>query len=118
LPALIVDENIPRETRQWLVKKGFDVASVNQIYLKSAKDIDIAEYAVKNNFTIITLDNHFAQIYRMLKNNQLTIIIIKAKPAIPANIIQVLDIAHEKINLKAVKGKLVIISKNRIRIIT
>ena len=115
---MFVDDNIPREAGQWLSKKGFELTSVSQTYLKSAKDHAIAEYAIKNNLTIIALDNHFSQNYRMLKNDQLTVIIIKANPATPMNIIKTLDIAQQKIDLKDVSGKLVIISKKRIRIIT
>ncbi|MCW4000064.1 MAG: DUF5615 family PIN-like protein [Candidatus Bathyarchaeota archaeon] len=118
MPSLIVDENIPREARQWLVNKGFEVTSVSQIDLKSAKDYVIAKYAMKNNLAILTLDNHFSRLYRMLKSDQLTIILIKAKPALPASIVEALDLAHKKINLKTAKGKLLIISKNKIRIIT
>jgi predicted nuclease of predicted toxin-antitoxin system len=118
LPRIIVDENIPRDAKEWLSKKGFDLISVSQTHLKSAKDHVIAEYAAKNNLTIITLDKHFSQIYRMLKKDQITVIIISANPATPANIIQTLDVAQGKIDLKAVKGKLVIISKKKIRIVT
>ena len=118
MPRIIVDENIPRDVREWLVKRGFEITSVNQVHLKSAKDQDIGDYAVKNNLTIVTLDNHFAQIYRTLRKDQITIIIIKAKPATPVNIMKTLEATQEKIDLKTVKSKLIIISKRRIRIIT
>ena len=118
MPRVIVDENIPRDARKWLVKKGFDVISVSQTHLKSAKDHVIGDYAAKNNMTIITLDKHFSQIYRMLREAQITVIIIRANPATPANIIETLNAAQEKIDLKTVKNKLLIISKRKIRIIT
>jgi predicted nuclease of predicted toxin-antitoxin system len=118
LPGIFVDENIPREARQWLAKKGFELTSVSQTHLKSAKDKAIAEYAIKNNLAVITLDNHFAQIYRMHSKDQLAVIIIKANPATPANIIETLEAAQRKIDLKAVAGKLVFFSKKKIRIIT
>jgi predicted nuclease of predicted toxin-antitoxin system len=118
LPKIIVDENIPRGVREWLLNRGFEVTSVAQTHLKGAKDLAIAEYAIKNNFTIFTLDNHFSQIYRMLKKEQRAIIIIKAKPATPSNIIEILEVAQQKIDLKTVRNKLVIISKRKIRIIT
>ena len=118
MPQIIVDENIPRSVKEWLLKRGFELTSVAQAHLKSAKDHAIAEYAMKNNLTIFTLDNHFSQIYHILKKEQITVIIIKAKPATSSNIIKTLEAAQEKIDLKAVKSKLVIISKNKIRIIT
>jgi predicted nuclease of predicted toxin-antitoxin system len=118
LPHLIVDENVPSRVREWLTKKGFEITNVNQVHLKGAKDHVVGDFAAKNGLTIITLDNHFSQIYRTLAKDQLTIIIIKAKPATSANIIQILDLAQQKINLKEVKSKLLIVSKNKIRIIT
>jgi predicted nuclease of predicted toxin-antitoxin system len=118
LPNIIVDENIPRGVREWLLNRGFEVTNVVQVHLKSAKDLTIAEYAIKNNLTIFTLDNHFSQIYRMLKKEQITIIIIKAKPATPSSIIEILEAAQQKIDLKTVRNKLIIISKRKIRIIT
>ena len=118
MPSIIVDENIPRGVREWLVKKDFDIINVSQTHLKRAKDHTIAQYAIKNNLTIFTLDNHFSQIYRRFKKEKITVIIIKAKPATPSNIIETLEAAQEKIDLKTVKDKLVIISKKRIRIIT
>jgi predicted nuclease of predicted toxin-antitoxin system len=115
---MIVDENVPREAREWLAKKGFDIVNVSQTHLKSAKDQAIAEYAAKNKMTIITLDKNFSQIYRTLKKDQITIIIIRASPATPANIIEALNAAQQKINLKEAKNKLFIIRKKKIRIIS
>lgn len=117
MPRIIVDENVPRDAREWLAKKGFDLISVSQTHLKSAKDQAIAEYAAKNNMTIITLDKDFSQIYRTFKKDQITVIIIRASPATPANIIEALNAAQQKINLKEAKNKLIIISKKKIRII-
>jgi predicted nuclease of predicted toxin-antitoxin system len=117
LPRIIVDENVPRDAREWLAKKGFDLISVSQTHLKSAKDQAIAEYVAKNNMTIITLDKDFSQIYRTFKKDQITVIIIRASPATPANIIEALNAAQQKINLKEAKNKLIIISKKKIRII-
>jgi predicted nuclease of predicted toxin-antitoxin system len=118
LPRVLADENIPRDAKEWLVNKGFEVISVSQINLKSAKDHVIGNYAARNNLTIITLDKDFSQIYRTFKKDQLAVIIIRANPATPANIIETLNAAQEKIDLKAVKGKLVIITKRKIRVIT
>ncbi len=118
MPGIFIDENIPRSVRVWLLNRGFDLTSVERAHLKSAKELDLAEYAVKNNLTILTLDNHFSQIYRILKKEPLTIIIIKAKPATSSNIIETLEVSQQKIDLKTVKNKLLIISKKKIRIIT
>ena len=44
MPNIIVDENIPRGVREWLLNRGFEVTNVVQVHLKSAKDLTIAEY--------------------------------------------------------------------------
>lgn len=118
MTQIIVDENIPSDVREWLTKKGFNPINVSQTHLKSAKDYAIAEYAAKNNIPIITLDKGFAQIYRIFQKDTLTVIIIKANPATPANIIETLNAAQQKIDLKETRNKLIIITKKKIRIIT
>jgi len=118
LRKILVDENIPRNAREWLTKNGFETVNVSQIHLKRAKDYAIAEYASKHSIAIITLDKGFAQIYRAFKKSALTVIIIRANPATTANIIETLNIAKQKINLNEIRSKLVIITRKRIRIIS
>ncbi|MGA3290774.1 MAG: DUF5615 family PIN-like protein [Candidatus Bathyarchaeia archaeon] len=114
---MIVDENVPRDVREWLSKKGFEIINVSQIHLKGAKDHVIAEYAAKNKIAIVTLDRGFAQVYRTFQKGTLTVMIIKANPPTPINIIETLNSAQVKLNLKEIENKLVIITKKKIRII-
>jgi predicted nuclease of predicted toxin-antitoxin system len=118
LRPIIVDENIPKDVREWLSKNGFDIVNVSEIHLRSGKDYAIAEYAARNGIAVITLDKDFALMYHMFQKGTLTIIIIRAKPATPANIIETLTAAQKRINLKEIRNKLVIITKKRIRIIS
>jgi predicted nuclease of predicted toxin-antitoxin system len=118
LAKILVDENVPRDVREWLSKKGFETINVSEIHLKSAKDNVIAEYAVKNKMAIITLDKGFAKVYRTFQKGALGVIIIKANPPTPINIIETLSSAQNKLNLKETPNKLVIVSKKKIRIIT
>jgi predicted nuclease of predicted toxin-antitoxin system len=118
LPHLFIDENIPRAVKEWLIERGYDLTSVAQVHLKGSKDQTIGDYAVNNGLTVLTLDNHFVGVYRSFKKNGITVIIIKAKPATPSNIIEILDSAQRKLNLKEITGKLVIISKRKVRIIS
>ena len=116
---ILLDENMPKSVKKWLQRKGFKTTSVQETNLKGAKDIDIAKYETENKLTILTMDTDFAQIYyNRLPKNFLTIIVVKAKPATPANIIKTLNAAQKRINLKETQNKLVIITKKRIRIIS
>ncbi len=118
MPEILVDENVPKSVTEWLKKKGFAITNVSETGLKGAKDRIIAEYASKNNLTILTLDTDFAQIYHTLMKGKLAAIVIKANPPTPTNIIENLNAAQRKIRINEIKNKLVIISKKRIRIIT
>ncbi len=116
---MIVDENIPRDVQKWLSKKGFETVNISKILPRSAKDKIIVDYAIKNKLPIITLDKGFAQIYRTFqKGTSLTILIVKANPPTPINIIETLNLAQNKMNLKEIQNKLVIITKRKIRIIS
>jgi predicted nuclease of predicted toxin-antitoxin system len=118
VPRLLIDENIPRDVKEWLIKRGYDLTSVAQAHLKGSKDQTVGDYAVNNGLTVLTLDNHFVSIYRSFKKNGITVIIIKAKPATPSNIIDILDNAQRKLNLQEITRKLIIISKKKVRIIS
>ncbi len=114
-----MDENIPKDVEEWLSKKGFEIVTISKLQLKSAKDHVIMEYAIKNKMAIITLDKGFAQLYRAFqKATPVTIMIVKANPPTPFNLIETLNLAQNKINLKEIQNKLVIITKKKIRIIT
>lgn len=117
MPQILADENIPASTIEWLKRKGFNVTRTSEISLKGAKDNTIAEYAAKNNMTILTLDTDFAHIYHSIYKGKLTVIVVKVKPATPTNIIETLHTALKKIKIDEVQNKLVIITKKRIRII-
>lgn len=115
---MLVDESVTRNVREWLKKQGFDTINVSETSLKGTKDPNIAEYAAKNSLTILTLDMDFAQIYHNSPKGTLGVIVIRANPSTPDNILETLNRAHTKMNLKDIQHKLVIITKKKIRIIT
>jgi predicted nuclease of predicted toxin-antitoxin system len=119
LTHILLDENMPKSVKEWLKRKGFTATSVQETNLKVAKDIDIVKYAQKNKLAILTMDTDFAQIYYNTRpKDTFTVIVVKAKPATPANIIETLNAAQKRMNLKEIQNKLVIITKKRIRIIS
>jgi predicted nuclease of predicted toxin-antitoxin system len=118
LVKLILDENVPRDVKEWLSKKGFEVILVSQTHLKGAKDYAIADYAAKSKAAIITLDQDFARIYRTFPKGTLAVVIIKAIPSTPSNIIEVLSSAQGRLNLKELENKLVVMTKKKLRIVT
>ncbi len=117
VPRFLIDESVTRKIRDWLKSKNFEMINVSSTYLKSEKDQVIADYAAKNNLVIITLDTDYAQIYHNLPKGTLGVIVVRANPSTPDNIINLLAKAHEKVNLKKTVNQLIIITKRRIRII-
>lgn len=117
MPRFLVDESVTRKIREWLRNKGFETINVSDMFLKGARDQDVADYAAKSNLIIITLDTDYAQIYHNLPKGTLGVIVVRANPSTPQNILEVLSKAHEKINLKKTYNQLIIITKRKIRII-
>ena len=118
MTGILIDENVPKNVREWLKNKGLNITNVSETSLKRAKDFAIAEYAAKNNMTILTLDTDFAQIYHTLKKGTLSVIVIKAVPATAANILQTLIAGSKKVDLHKTENKLIIISNKRIKIVS
>jgi len=118
LPRFLVDESVTRNIKEWLKKQGFDTINVSGTNLKGAKDREIAEYAAKNNLTILTLDTDFAQIYHNSPKGTLGVIVVRVSHSTPSAILETLSRAHEKINLKKTHTQLIIISQRKIRMIS
>jgi hypothetical protein len=64
------------------------------------------------------MDKGFSQIYHIFKKKGITVVIIRVNQASPFRINNILNEAQKKIDLKTVNDKLIIISKNKIRVIT
>lgn len=92
--------------------------SVSGTSLKGANDQGIADYAAKNNMTILTLDTDFAQIYHNSPKGTLGVIVVRVRHSTPAAILETLTRAHQKINLKETHNQLIIITQKKIRIIS
>lgn len=115
---LFIDENVPISVMEWLKNKGLRLQRVPETGLRGAKDETIARYAVENNMIIFTLDMDFAYIYYNIFRGSLGVIVIRVKPSTPINIIEAFNKALMKIRPEEFKGKLAIITKKRVRIIS
>lgn len=67
---------------------------------------------------VLTLDSDFAQLYHNIFRGRITVLLVKANPTTPENIIGILNAALEKMRKTETQNKLVIITKKRIRIIS
>jgi predicted nuclease of predicted toxin-antitoxin system len=113
-----VDENIPESVAKYLTTRGFKTYKISEDFLKSAKDSVIAKYAAEKGMQVLTLDSDFAKLYHNIFRGRITVLLVKANPTTSENIISILDLALEKLRKTEIQNKLVIITKNRVRIIS
>jgi predicted nuclease of predicted toxin-antitoxin system len=59
LISLLLDQGLPRSAAAILTSKGHDVLHVADLGLDEAKDMEIIQYARKQERTIVTLDADF-----------------------------------------------------------
>jgi len=64
----ILDADMPRSSAEVIRNLGFDVDDVRDIGMRSAKDREIIEYALRNNRIIITRDTDFGEVLRYPKH--------------------------------------------------
>ena len=88
------------------------------VNLRGATDKKIAEFAMQHKMAILTQDVDFAKLYHTLYRRELTIILVNTKEGTAQSVIQALNKAQLKINLKNMKNKLVIVTKRRLHIVS
>ena len=113
----LIDENLPFSLVEFLRSRGFTAYRLKDIGLEGEEDDKIAYYAFKNSFILITLDKDFGYIYHQLYRGKLTILIIRVKPAIPNKIVKTMDKLIQRIDFSKYRGKFIIATEKRVRII-
>lgn len=109
----LVDENIPSTVVEFLKNQKIDVKVLDELTKSRLNDIEIAELAEKEKRVILTLDLDFGYIHYFEKRGLVNIVIIRARPSTPENIIRLLKkFLDSKIEAKG----LVIVSENKIRV--
>lgn len=60
----LLDANIPRSSAELMRSFGFDVEDVRDIGMKTAKDQEIIQYALRTERIIVTRDTDFGELLR------------------------------------------------------
>ena len=60
--SLLADEHIPRTVVQRLDSYGIEVLHVEDIGMKGASDPELINYALENNYSILTRDDDFRKL--------------------------------------------------------
>ena len=118
MAKILVDQNIPKRAMDWLKQKGFEIVTLADANLRGATDKKIAAFAIRNKMAVLTQDVDFAKMYHTLYRRRLAVILVNTKEGTTQSIIQALDKAQSRLNLKNVQNQLVIITERRIRIVS
>lgn len=118
MAKILIDQNIPKRVMDWLKGKGFEIVTLADANLRGAVDKKLALFAMQNNMTVLTQDVDFAKMYHTLYKHKLSVILVNTREGTAQSIIQALDKAQLRLNLKNVQNQLVIVTKRRIRIVS
>jgi len=75
---LLLDMNIPVGYVDLLNQNGYDAIRWNKIGKQNAPDVEIMEYANKNNYIVVTFDLDFGTLLATTKNTKPSVIQIRA----------------------------------------
>ena len=115
---IIVDECIAKSTRLILKEWGFEIINVEDILYSGVDDEKIFENSANRQVPIITHDRRFGLLYYHSRSKSSTIIVLQVLSPHPEATNQLLKKVLALINVNQPKnfGKLILISKNTIRI--
>jgi predicted nuclease of predicted toxin-antitoxin system len=115
---IIIDECIAGSTISCLIEAGFKVIKVEEILSSGVDDENIFEFAKSKDLPIFTHDRGFGVLFHFSKGDAPTIIILQVLSPHPEATNKLLKKSLLEIDLALpkYKGKLIIISRNDIRI--
>lgn len=116
-PKLLIDQNIGLKTVSFLKQLGFDVKSLGDLNLKGKPDTDIVDVAKSEGRVIITFDKDFGEIYYFSEKGNMAVIVLYLDDQTSENVNSVLNKFLGSSDLKTIINKLVILYKDRMRLI-
>lgn len=75
----LIDESLSPQLATFVKRLGYDALSVREAGLKGCSDIQIIEWAQKNNNAIITGDLDFGELWYWHYNGAVSIIVLRLK---------------------------------------
>lgn len=112
----LTDENIPVKIVEYLRSAGYKVYDLREQKIKYLTDDQILNIANEKKFVLLTFDKHFANITKYPPEKYSGIIRIRIHPPIFEDIKNALRNLLDKIDVKNITGKLVILEKKGFRI--
>jgi len=97
---LLADENIPKSSIEFLIRKGIDVKTLPEYGKQGSKDKEVVELAIKEGRIILTQDLDFGKIYYFHKRGQVGVILLRIKPQIPGKVNRIMGNFFSKVDLE------------------
>jgi len=115
---IIIDECIAKSTRLILKEAGFRTINIEDILHSGVEDEKVIEYASNHKIPIITHDRGFGILYHFFQLKTPTIVILQVLTPHPEATNQLLNKFITQFDLTKAEnyGKLILISKNNIRV--
>lgn len=111
-----IDENLPVEIADMLVKAGHDAKTVNEQQMTGVKDLVLSEACRREQRVLITLDMDFADIKAYPPDEMSGIIVLRVRSHSKKYIMEVLSRVIAFMQSEPVNRRLWVVEESRIRI--
>ncbi|MHB8854363.1 MAG: DUF5615 family PIN-like protein [Ignavibacteriaceae bacterium] len=111
-----IDENLPVEISELLIKSGHDSKTVNEQQLKGTKDSVLINLCRQENRAMITMDTDFSDISAYPPEEYAGIIVLRLGSQAKNHVINVFQHTIPTINVEPLQQHLWIVEENMIRI--
>ncbi len=113
---ILANENVFEPIIEYLRNKGHEVISCRSPELSGSTDDEVYQKAVSEGLAIVTMDKDFMRIHRFPPYNCGGIILIKIYRRSVEETARIFSEFFEKINEERIKGNLVIINPEGVRL--
>ncbi len=112
----LLDKTFSPKTRDYLISSGYDVIRVDDVLGNQVKDQAIFEYAILNDYIILTGDYDFGEILNLTQSSKPSTVILKISNRRVINVNKKLTKILPEIKDHLSKGVIIVIEDHRIRI--
>ena len=113
---LFCDQNIRVDTIQFLRTLGHDVVSTRTYGMQRASDSEILERAISEGRVLLTFNSDFGDIRYYQPHTHMGIIRLRIDPQTTEVVHPILRAALALLSAKEIEGKLVTVTRSRVRI--
>ena len=113
---LLLDENLSGRHAVRLRKGGHDAVAVTEEGLNGASDPLVRSAAIQSDRVLVTLDGDFGNIIRYPPQGTPGVVWLRLHPPTESKIEQALDRCLSKLSTEDLRGKLVVVDEDKIRL--